>query len=162
MCWTSANKPILKTAEEDISVKKVLMDGMTSPFFYMKWKKNKVQESNRPLNPFEISTRFGWCIEEGLHSCKEIYRLIIPKVTMLTDLQKDCKINPDYNYRYYSSQPNVDASHFVMGLNYAECHVFDAVIPKGAKYCLNEYGEYASDKLIVKDITKDPIKKIKL
>ena len=40
--------------------------------------------------------------------------------------------------------------------------VFDAVIPKGANYYVNEHGEYVSDKLIVKDITKDPIKIIKL
>lgn len=38
---------------------------------------------------------------------------------------------------------------------------FDAVIPKGATYYVNEYDEYVSDMLIIKGTSQEPIETIK-
>lgn len=153
MCWTSAKKPVLKTAKRNIMVKKVLDKYMQSPIYHFQWRTDKVYTNEGvTIRPFESAyqiIKYGrnWVIEDGLHSCRNIYIL--------------CWNDKEY----LSSQPKFDARNFVLlnsGRFRFKFKVYDAVIPKGANYYVNEQGEYVSDRLMIKRLTQTPIETVKL
>ena len=129
MCWISKNKPILRIAEEDIPVKKVLRvvkdvhhfweKHFYSPCFNVyEWTPGIIHEEEIGK---VIDTPFSdYVICEGLHSCANI------------TLHKG---------QAYSSRP--------MFIVYVNEHIFNAFIPKGSQYYLNEYGEYVSNQLCI-------------
>ena len=127
MCWVSNYIPKLKTAEEDIKVKKILLKAKDSSLHSpcktdFKWELGKVYESelgeiSRPLSYYRINN--------GFHSCQNI-----------------CKSDI-----YWCSYIN-NEMHMLFGINEGE-EIFDAIIPKGSEYYFNEDGEYVSNKLII-------------
>ena len=157
MCWSTLKKPVLKTAKRNISVKKVLTFNRNSPLYFFHWEKDKVYCTDMPIKPLlspPISSlrskywkwtkqRKRWLIEDGFHSCKEVYKVY------------------RNGFSYFSSQPRLEKFGFTISLLGTYVHVFDAVIPKGANYYLNESGEYVSDMLMIKGISQEPIETIK-
>lgn len=129
MCWISKNIPELKIAEKDIEVQKVLWEDnntLRSPLWidYV-WKQGVVQE----VSWFSEYKKYGlpsdphYLKSNGFHSCKKIL----------------CK-----NGNWYSVYP----IKLIFQVNDFE-RIFNAIIPKGSKYYLNEYGEFVSDKLMI-------------
>ena len=129
MCWTTKEKPVLKIATEEIKVKKVLTINMNSPYYSKKWEANKVYKLEHPIEPFEIRWGTEWAIEEGFHSCANIYEHFINGTEYLSSSRI-------FNWMTFT------ISTFILPV----C-VFDAVIPKGSEYYENEYGEMVSNKL---------------
>ena len=120
MCWISNFAPVLKVAEEDIKVQKVLKkvgNLYVSPIFeYCHWTPGIVHETT--LGHTHIGTRI-FEIGKGFHSCTKIHEEGGVWCTKTKDLFA------------------VDSGE----------EIVDAVIPKGSQYYLNEYGEYVSNKL---------------
>lgn len=147
MCWNTFKKPVLKTAKRNISVKKVLAFNMNSPLYFFHWEKDKVYCTDKPTKPVKYGKRAWqrkrWFIEEGFHSCKEVYKVYWN------------------DFSYFSSQPRLEMFGFTISLLGTCVHAYDAVIPKGANYYLNEYGEYVSDQLMIKGLSRTPLETIK-
>ena len=146
--------PVLKTAKSDIPVKKVLRKTMYSPFYNFYWEQGNVRtldddEQLLPkkslyrwdVNPAKkiMKVQTGWEINNGFHSCKDIYRL------------------ESWDEIYFSSQPSITFGFYLRQSTYNSTGrkmpelyaVFDAVIPKGGNYYVNERGEYVSDRLMI-------------
>ena len=128
MCWSSSYIPQLKTAEEDIKVKKVLLKTEDSLLHSpcetdFKWELGKVYENEIGI----ILQLFSYYhINKGFHSCQNIYN----------------------GNTYWCSCIN-NEEHILFEIDKGE-EIFDAIIPKGSEYYLNEYGEYVSNKLMIK------------
>ena len=139
MCWSTKKPAVLKMAEKDIAVFKVVEQVDEKLLSYCKG------------FPYEIGklyeTRIGdrkvkcgrLCIEEGFHSysnkCKwkplDQITDTIHKVTF-----GNCVLAIDISILYEHVKVN-------------------CIIPKGALYYENEHGEIVSDKIIIKEITDD-------
>lgn len=121
MCWISHCKPVLKVAEEDIKVHKILKkdeDGYVSPIFqFCKWTPGIVYETTLGHGHIGAIGNFEIC--KGFHSCTEIHEEGGVWCIKAKDLFA------------------IDSGE----------EIVDAVIPKGSQYYLNEYGEYVSNKL---------------
>lgn len=132
MCWRS--KKIVKcVAEEDINVFKIVtlyLNGktkLTSYFFDHVYTLGQTVSSYIELCPNEKK------IEKGLHSYDtscEIGRLSVTPSVLVYDSDKG-----EENIGIYEQW------------SYAYLAKMNCVIPKGAVYYRNEYGEYVSDKL---------------
>ena len=131
MCWKSKNKPILKIADKDIPVKKLLDEhrlGLFSPFMsQFKWNLGEERESEMEEPDYSLSSD-DWRIRLGLHSLEEA---------------REAKLDTTYYgiaYGYYCKGNYIAFSADTL-------FPYDAIIPKGANYYVNEYGEFVSDRL---------------
>ena len=139
MCWKTRKTPVLKIAEENIHVKKILQkeregSGLSyvfrSPcYLEQTWESGICYES--PLGsptavyPSSSSLYPDYNIYAGFHSCRKLK----VKYGMFITIEDNFEEKALWVRHYNES-------------------IFNAVIPKGAKYYLNESGEYVSDKLI--------------
>lgn len=140
MCWSTKKPAVLKMAEKDRSVFKVIkqIDERFSSYF--------------KRFPYEIGklyeTKIGnhkvicghLCIEEGFHS-----------------YSNKCKWEPLYQvidtvYRVVFG--NLSLAIFDSSVIYKPVRV-SCIIPKGSLYYENEYGEIVSNKIILKEIIND-------
>lgn len=133
----------MKTAEKDIPVKKVLSTSMSSPYFPVLWEKNKARELNFAISAYiggkNALGEYVWVVEAGFHSCKKIFCV------------------DDNNFaEYFTSQPEINRSNFRLMQTYSgnsgDFAVYDAIIPKGSNYYVNEYGEYVSNRLMINEM----------
>lgn len=128
MCWVSRKLPVSRIATDDIKVIKVLRvsnDGrLFSPCFDKTvWEFGKAMHSD--LESARYSCFYcGYIIDVGLHSCNEIYLF----------------------GRYWANKCGDNLFEYYDGER-----KFNAVIPKGAEYYVNDAGEYVSDTLIIKN-----------
>ena len=146
MCWIAIKEEDreLHVATKDIKVKKVLevdhYDGYCSPCYPMRWEKGRDYKTH--------FVKYGnLCIDNGFHSCKEIHT--IPTQTVGKN-KRGYWVCTDY-----SKTRNYRKPMFHVRENHVLC---DFVIPKGARYYLNHYGEYVSDRIRfvgVSDETKE-------
>ena len=122
MCWVSAKKPVMLIADKDIPVKKILsvQDGkLCSPVQHAEWKLNVVYKTALQSIPEHIN---NWYLNYGFHSCSAIY----------TDpvFWRNALGVMIFKHEEYDS-------------------VYDAIIPKGSKYYVNESGDYISNQLMI-------------
>ena len=142
MCWITSkeihNEP--KIAEEDIKVKKILTKQLTSPYMGNPWVMNEVQKTNLGgcccYNNGLVIT--SWCVSEGFHSCKNIIQSTHPFKRSFYSASEDGEI-------YGNVFPNCAEKDYL---------VFDAIIPKGSMYYVNEYEEFVSNKLMITGIAE--------
>ena len=130
MCWTKNYFPSLKVAEDDIPVKKLLEehDGtLCSPFMSgFKWTIGEEVKSDLEEQSFS-EMRGKWVINVCLHSLHEAREM--------------------RSERYYLSSYAFYCKNQFIAPSTGTLFPYDAIIPKGAKYYVNEYGEYVSDRL---------------
>ena len=134
MCfWKSKQSKVLK-AKRDIKVYKigVYADGDSfNPFFY--------QEFEYPINQIVFTkVKFTDTIDWGFHS------------------YINCELVSSYNnVNLYS------CGKLILWVSLQTVYLGEFIIPKGAAYCLNRYGEVVSDKLMYTgnhiEITSDKI-----
>lgn len=140
MCWNTKKPAVLKMAEKDRAVFKVV---------------EQIDEkllSNYRKFPYEIGklyeTRIGdrkaafgrLRIEEGFHS-----------------YSNKCKWEPLYAFPdtvYRVAFGNLSLAIFDLSVIHKHVRV-SCIIPKGSLYYENEYGEIVSDKIIIKEIVED-------
>lgn len=129
MCWITRVTPKLEVAEEDIPVKKILLNdsgSLRSPIFSgTEWKLNVIEviELDK-VNYHYLSKTFT--VEHGFHSCEDIHK----------------------NNRYFAHSWVNKCLSYLFTIDSNE-DVFNAIIPKGSKYYKNEEGDYVSDKLMI-------------
>ena len=141
----------MKTAKRGIPVKKMLTAEMFSPFFAYKWGNNEVHKLNCKLY-VQHHWGTGWDIEIGFHSCKNMYKVCHGKRIFLASQPVYHTFNIALNFSVSLDSPRAERLNF---------RVYDAVIPKGANYYLNEYGDYVSDQLMIKGLSRTPLETIK-
>ena len=134
MCfWKSKQSKVLK-AKRDIKVYKIGVyadDTSFNPFFY--------QEFKYPVNQIMFTeVKFSDAINWGFHS------------------YINCELVSSYNdVKLYS------CGKYILGVCLPTVYLGEFIIPKGATYCLNRYGEVVSDKLMYTgnhiEITSDKI-----
>lgn len=138
MCWTSTKTPVLMTAEKPISVFKILYKNMTSAYLYFKYHLH-----TKYLQELEIPRKMisKYCTFEGIHSYDA-------ETTFIKDHPDDSnyfivitKESDLYLDTFPKSFPVENAYIQVMG-----------VIPEGAKYYRNEWGEIVSNSIILTEI----------
>lgn len=135
MCWKSNYTPVKTIAENDIQTQKLMLrkkDGtIISPFFDMTWEPGVVYDTEitliRGLNSGTVTNAF--------HSCLQILR---------------CQGFNDIVY-YHSATSRMMKELCIADRPYITFH---SIIPKGAEYYYNEYGEYASNKLVITEPLK--------
>ena len=134
MCfWKSKQSKVLK-AKRDIVVYKIGVyadEGIFKPFFY--------QEFEYPVNQIVFTeVKFTDTIDWGFHS------------------YINCELVSSYNkINLYS------CGKLILWIFLPTVYLGEFIIPKGATYCLNKYGEVVSDKLMYTgnhiEITSDKI-----
>lgn len=141
MCWISKSPPKEQIAEEDIEVEKVLAvvgNILGSPICPKVWKKGEVEIELVNFNNIELDFIFkDYRINKGFHSAKKIehYSNDFSELFFSKCEESWYSFSPKGNHILFSREDNEE--------------VFKAIIPKGARYCVNEYLEYVSDKLII-------------
>lgn len=127
MCWISKVRPIIRVAESDIPVEKVLRgdDGFVhSPVYTGHFWKLGVEYSVALGEPHLSKYDFGtFVVESGFHSCREISQ-------------------DSYSWLSVSVLGNYE-----MFYHHFNEYIYSAVIPSGSRYYVNEHGEYVSDRL---------------
>ena len=120
MCFISRLIPYKRIAEKDIFVQKLLTyPHMYSPFFFEEWIPNQLKTAK--IGEITQSTLGEYCINEGIHSAKSILR-----INIRTYISGRTTLNPT-----------------------VDCKVYEAFIPKGSEYYVNDEGEYVSNQLII-------------
>lgn len=130
MCWSiCGGLPKLLTAEEDIPVLKVGLDRdkqMQSPYRGFKYELGKTYSMEEPLHL--KGTSWYSYVNEGFHSYDS------SKVTIR---------NEYWTLLVYKGR------HTVVGQYTSDMSTFNAKVPKGAHYYINELGEIVSDQIII-------------
>lgn len=141
MCWISKFPPKEQIAEKDIEVEKVLEvigNTLGSPICPKVWKKGEVEIEPVNFNNIEPDSIFkDYRINKGFHSAKKIdyYSNDFSEFFFSKYKESWCSLSPK-GIRKIFTKGDADK-------------IFKAIIPKGARYCVNEYLEYVSDKLII-------------
>lgn len=125
MCFFKSNKSKVLVAKRDIKVYKIGIyanNNSFNPFFY--------QEFKYPVNQIKFTkVKFKDFIDRGFHSF--IMCEIVP-VPFSVDISVfSCK-----------------TLMYCLSLLAYQVYLGEFIIPKGATYCLNRYGEVVSDKLM--------------
>jgi len=139
MCWMTNKIPVLKIAEENIPVFKILHKDMTSVYFDWQYSLNIPYRSELDyLKTFSDDSGTLSVIERGIHS----YDLEQIKLK-LTHCKE--KTFPYIIFGIYSNYNDTKLDTF-------ESHDYAKVIgyiPAGSHYYLNEKGEYVSDVIVL-------------
>ena len=134
MCFYKTKQSKVLKAKRDIKVYKIGVysdDGIFNPFFY--------QEFEYPVNQIMFTeVKFTDGIDWGFHS------------------YINCELVSSYNnVNLYS------CGKLILWVSLLSVYLGEFIIPKGATYCLNKYGEVVSDKLMYTgnhiEITSDRI-----
>ena len=139
MCWISKFPPREQIAEKDIEVEKVLSvvgNNLHSPLCPKIWKKGEIEvESNFHIEKDSVFNYYP--ITKGFHSVKKLKHYSNEFLNFFSSKYKEswCSLSPKGRHKLFTKS-DTDK-------------VFKAIIPKGARYCVNEYLEYVSDKLII-------------
>ena len=134
MCWHSNHRPSVIIAEQDIPVKKVLIQIdriYHSPIFSSVWeigKELKESDSFRITPEYDSSLK-EYRVDKGLHSCSEIKLLFEDELYL------------SVFYIAVNKCMRVIVQHIPFAV------VCDFIIPKGASYIVNEEGDYVSNRL---------------
>ena len=139
MCWTSTKKPVLRRAEEPIPVFKILFRDMESVYMHFRYHLH-IKYSQRLETPRNMISRYS--IFEGIHSYDA-------EMSFIKDHSDDShyfivatKRDDLYLDTFLKSLFNLENAYIqVMG-----------VIPEGAEYYRNEWGEIVSDSIILTEI----------
>lgn len=137
MCWLSKIKPIIRVADSDILVEKILVvrfrfdgmkrvsEGISSPIMLGNVWEIGEEYHCRLDEPFLSGLAEGYYeINSGFHSCREISK-----------------------GRWYWKSVDCNGVARDMFDYYGDEYVYSAVIPSGSHYYVNEHGEYVSDRL---------------
>ena len=129
MCWYSYTRPKMKLATEDIPVEKVLkVSGLKicSPLFKVtEWKLNE-KKTTKLDDPFPLNSNYKYYVNQGFHSCREINWIHVFSTSGCWRNGKKLLFTSD-NGEY----------------------VFEAIIPHGSLYYVNDEGDYVSDQLVI-------------
>ena len=128
MCWESTKTPIKRIAEEDIKVKKILFlynNILRSPIEReFIWNKNILYTTELDAVSYNTLTMM-YRIHKGFHTANSI------------------GVFAEYWTTVYKN------NEYITFTKEEGESVFDAIIPKGSEYYLNECGEYVSNQLII-------------
>lgn len=141
MCWESRSfNP--QIAEKDIPIFKICRIDQIGPdfveaiFFRRHYKLGKVYYSNDcPFSPIEGTGEYTFLVYKAFHSYHPDMDLIIKNVSegiFCFERHLNLYYNNNYTFRYTALNNRV---------------IVEGYIPKGTRYCLNEYGEYISDSI---------------
>lgn len=133
MCWISNKTPVLKIAEEPISIFKILYKNMDSAYMTFRYHLHVKYYQKLEAPRITCSRCF---IYEGIHSY-DAETSIIKDHPEDSDLFVIITKKDDLNLDIFSKGPYIQ----VMG-----------VIPKGAEYYRNEWGEIVSNSIILTEI----------
>lgn len=133
MCWYSYTRPKMKLATEDIPVEKILkVSGLKicSPLFKdTEWKLNE-KKATKLDDPIPLNSSFKYHVDQGFHSCREI--ILIPEPSI----------------PFTSSSTWINGKNILFSRDNDE-YVFEAIIPHGSRYYVNDEGDYVSDQLVI-------------
>lgn len=133
MCWISAKTPVLKTAEEPIPIFKVLYKNMDSAYMTFRYHLHTKYHQKLETPRIACSRCF---IYEGIHSYDA-------ETSIIKDHPEDSDFfviitkKDDSTLDTFAKGPYIQ----VMG-----------VIPEGAEYYRNEWGEIVSNSIILTEI----------
>ena len=139
MCWMTNRIAILKVAEKDIPVFKILKKDMTSVYFHWRYSLNIPYRSKLDcLKTFFDSKGTLTVVEKGIHS----YGLGQVKLKLVSSKEDTF---PYILFGIYSNYNDIKLDTF-------EVHDYAKIvgyIPQGSYYYLNEKGEYVSDTIVL-------------
>jgi hypothetical protein len=135
MCWISNETPVLKKAEEPIPVFKILYENMDSVYMTFRYHLHTKYHQKLEIPRITISKCY---IYEGIHSYDAETSIIIDYPSDSNFFVITTKKN-DLYLDTFSKGPYIQ----VMG-----------VIPEGAEYYRNEWGEIVSNSIILTEIKK--------
>lgn len=138
MCWTSQQQPVAMIATKDISVYKIMkvFGGEIYSYYHsFRYELNSTYKGKLG-NPHKCSN--FWCgeryeIDKGYHS----YSSELTEITYPEGFRQIC---------VKDANPIIDLDTYCTGI------VVQCAIPKGARYYLNENGEYVSNQIIIKNV----------
>lgn len=145
MCWVICDSlPVELVAEKDIEVRKIMFriveDFYISRYMSFPYSKGKYSLGKRlVLNESKATGLYS--INEGFHSYGEKCEIIIMSHPLI------------YEYKVtYNNMINDDG--FIPSFSDRILVVIDCVIPKGARYYVNEEkDEYVSDEIVIKGLS---------
>ena len=146
MCWAiySDSRPVELVAETDIEVRKIMFrigeDSYISRYMRFPYSKGKYSLGKRlVLNESKATGLYS--IDEGFHSYGEKCEIILMSHPLI------------YGYKVtYNNMINDDG--LIPSFSDRIVEVIDCVIPKGARYYVNEEkDEYVSDEIVIKGLS---------
>lgn len=145
MCWVICDSlPVELVAEKDIEVRKIMFriveDFYISRYMRFPYSKGKYSLGKRlVLNESKATGLYS--INEGFHSYGEKCEIILMSHPLI------------YGYKVtYNNMINDDG--FIPSFSDRTLEVIDCVIPKGARYYVNEEkDEYVSDEIVIKGLS---------
>lgn len=145
MCWVICDSlPVELVAETDIEVRKIMFrigeDSYISRYMRFPYSKGKYSLGKRlVLNESKATGLYS--IDEGFHSYGENCEIILMSHPLI------------YGYKVtYNNMINDDG--FIPSFSDRILVVIDCVIPKGARYYVNEEkDEYVSDEIVIKGLS---------
>ena len=135
MCWIGDLSSVAKIAEEDIKVYKIA--SIIDHHLYSAIREYKYQLGIEEKANLCISRSYNLTITCGLHSYSEDCKIYDTR-TEVSVVAKNC---------------NSLAAEYSKSTTYMYCKL-ECVIPKGAVYYCNRYGEMVSDRLLPIKVTQ--------
>lgn len=152
MCWSSKIKPVKLIAKEDIAVYKIVdkdKNGRySSPCFVYEWNDKNAKKVDMNI----ISRIDGYCIFRGYHSysldCYFDYNLLTENGNSSISNSQDFYITI---YSKAEKEDKIGRFHFYSCIGNYDLSIIKCIIPNGAEYYENEYGEIVSNELVFKE-----------
>lgn len=146
MCWVICDSlPVELVAETDIEVRKIMFrigeDSYLSRYESFPYSKGKYSLGKRLVLNEECKATGLYFIDEGFHSYGEKCEIILMSHPLI------------YGYKVtYNNMINDDG--LIPSFSDRILEVIDCVIPKGARYYVNEEkDEYVSDEIVIKGLS---------
>ena len=133
MCWASSKTPVLKKAEEPIPVFKVLYKNMESVYMNFRYRLHAKYLQKLETPRIAVSRSF---IYEGIHSYDA-------ETSIIKDHPEDSDFFVIISKKDYLSLDTFSKGPYIQVIG---------VIPEGAEYYRNEWGEIVSNSIILTEI----------
>lgn len=143
MCWTSQQQPVAMIATKDIPVYKIMkvFKGGIYNEIYSYYQSFRYELDSKYEGKLDNPHKYGY---EARIPCYEInkgYHSYSSELTEITYPFKDFR-----EIRVKDVRPVITLGTYCTGV------VIQCAIPKGARYYLNENGEYVSNQIIIKNV----------
>ena len=133
MCWASSKTPVLKKAEEPIPVFKILYKNMESVYMNFRYRLHAKYLQKLETPRIAVSRSF---IYEGIHSYDA-------ETSVIIDHPNDSDFFVIISKKDYLSLDTFSKGPYIQVMG---------VIPEGAEYYRNEWGEIVSNSIILTEI----------